>query len=92
MLRYNSSYTSSMKTAISIPDQLFHQAERLAGQLGISRSELYQLAVASFLEVHLAEAVTAALDAVHGEKPELAHSIDPVTQELQARSITSSRW
>ena len=81
-----------MKTAISVPNELFSQAERLAGQLGISRSELYQRAVASFLEVHLAKAVTAALDEVHGEEPTLPGGLDQIVQQLQARSIAASDW
>ena len=34
-----------MKTAISIPDEVFRSAERLAQRLGVSRSELYAKAV-----------------------------------------------
>ncbi len=34
-----------MKTAISIPDEIFEQAERLAKTRGWSRSELYANAV-----------------------------------------------
>jgi len=34
-----------MKTAISIPDRLFRQAEKLAKRLGISRSQLFAEAI-----------------------------------------------
>lgn len=33
-----------MKTAISLPDSVFEEAEALAKQLGLSRSELYKSA------------------------------------------------
>lgn len=36
-----------VKTAISIPNDLFAQADALAGRLQISRSELYAIAVAA---------------------------------------------
>src|SRR5689334_16294 len=36
---YDSSYTQSMKTAISIPDEVFGAAEELSRRLGMSRSE-----------------------------------------------------
>jgi predicted DNA-binding protein len=42
---YNQSYTLNMKTAISLPDEVFESAEQLAKRLGKSRSELYALAI-----------------------------------------------
>ena len=39
-----------MKTAISIPDELFIVADNYAKDLGVSRSYLYATAVAKFLE------------------------------------------
>jgi metal-responsive CopG/Arc/MetJ family transcriptional regulator len=38
-----------MKTAISIPDQVFKSAEVLASRLGISRSELYAKAIEAYV-------------------------------------------
>ncbi|MFN8443312.1 MAG: hypothetical protein U0175_21225 [Caldilineaceae bacterium] len=38
-----------MKTAISLPDDLFIQAEEFAKRLGISRSELYAHALREFI-------------------------------------------
>lgn len=54
-----------MKTAISVPDDLFTAADALAGRIGISRSELYATAVAEFLAKHDTSEVTARLDAVY---------------------------
>lgn len=53
-----------MKTAISIPDDVFEDAERLARRLGHSRSQLYSRALREFVARHEPELVTAALDAV----------------------------
>ena len=39
-----------MKTAISIPDEVFEAADRTAKKLGVSRSELYATAVHEFIE------------------------------------------
>lgn len=39
-----------MKTAISLPDELFTRAERAAASRGISRSQLYATAVARYLD------------------------------------------
>jgi predicted transcriptional regulator len=53
-----------MKTAISLPDVVFRNADRLAKRLKMSRSELYREAVAEYVARHEPEAVTEALDAV----------------------------
>ncbi len=53
-----------MKTAISIPDDVFADAERLARELNASRSQLYARAVREFVLRHSPDQVTAALDDV----------------------------
>lgn len=57
-------YTQGMKTAISIPDDLFADADRLARELGTSRSQLYARAMREFIERHAPDRVTASLDAM----------------------------
>jgi metal-responsive CopG/Arc/MetJ family transcriptional regulator len=42
-------YDLPMKTAISLPNDVFESADELAQRLGISRSELYATAVAEYL-------------------------------------------
>lgn len=53
-----------MKTAISIPDDVFQDAERLAAELKQSRSQLYSRAVREYVSRHATDSVTAALDAL----------------------------
>lgn len=54
-----------MKTAISLPDELYHRAERLAQRLGRSRSALYADALRAYLDaLDDADEVTSALDAL----------------------------
>lgn len=60
-------YTSGMKTAISIPDQVFSAADRLAHEMNKSRSEVYSLALAEYVARHAPEHVTEALDRVCAE-------------------------
>jgi hypothetical protein len=69
-----------MKTTISIPDPLFEQAEGMARQLGLSRSQLYAMAVESFLKEHEQQAVTAALDRIYSEEPS---ALDPALARLE---------
>lgn len=53
-----------MKTAISIPDDLFAQADNLARRLNQSRSELYSRAVREYVSRHSPDDVTESLDLV----------------------------
>lgn len=57
-------YTRGMKTAISIPDDVFNEAEELAHRTQQSRSQLYSRAVHEYVARHSVDDVTAALDAV----------------------------
>jgi predicted transcriptional regulator len=57
-----------MKTAVSIPDELFQRADRLAADTGRSRSQLYAEALAAFLAETNGEPITAALNRVYGER------------------------
>ena len=55
-----------MKTAVSIPDEVFADAERLRRQLETSRSELYSRALREFVARHGPDHVRDALDQLHG--------------------------
>jgi predicted transcriptional regulator len=78
-----------MKTAISLPDDVFRDAERLAKRLNKSRSELYREAVAEYVARHEPEAVTEALD-------DLARKLDTRSDEFAAvaarRVLERSEW
>jgi predicted transcriptional regulator len=53
-----------MKTAISLPDDLFREAEALAERTGKSRSQIYREALAEYLGRREPSAITAALNEV----------------------------
>jgi antitoxin MazE6 len=52
-----------MKTAISIPDETFEQAERRAADLGMSRSEFFTRAAQRYLDQLDAESLAGRIDA-----------------------------
>ena len=54
-----------MKTAISINDDIYREAELTAQELGLSRSKLYSLAILEFIQTHKPEAITAKLNEVY---------------------------
>jgi len=78
-----------MKTAISIPDDLFASADQLADQLGVSRSELYATAVADFVAKHQATDITARLDQVYATQPT---RLEPAVRRTQARAARRAEW
>jgi metal-responsive CopG/Arc/MetJ family transcriptional regulator len=53
-----------MKTAVSIPDGVFEQAERLARRTGKSRSEVYSRALREYVARHTPDEVTEAMNRV----------------------------
>ena len=78
-----------MKTAISIPDEVFLAADELARRLGMSRSELYANAVAEYIAEHRATGVKERLDAVYGE---VDSEFDESLQQLQSASLPQEDW
>ena len=78
-----------MKTAISLPDDLFESADELAERLGVSRSELYAEAVAEYLAKHRNEDVTARLNEVYADE---ASGVDQTLRSAQARSLGPTEW
>ena len=62
-----------MKVAVSIPDDVFARADRMAQELGTTRSGLYGRALKAFLQSmeidRTCEALDAVFDAVGDENP-----------------------
>ncbi len=51
-----------MKTAVSIPDELFEQVEQLARRLDTSRSHVYRKALEDYIARHDVDRVRESLD------------------------------
>jgi metal-responsive CopG/Arc/MetJ family transcriptional regulator len=60
-------YTSSMKTAVSIPDEVFEKVERLAKRGRRSRSEVFTAALREYVARHSPDEVTEAINRVCAE-------------------------
>jgi len=80
-----------VKTAISIPDALFREAETLAKKRGMSRSELYATAIADYLKDERFLGVREQLDAIYGA--ELKESeLDPELARIQSQLLRREQW
>ncbi len=56
-----------MKTAVSIPDDIFERAERLASQEQRSRSDVYAAALDQYLARHARDEITETMNRVCDE-------------------------
>jgi len=77
-----------MKTAISIPDELFEEADQLARRMKKSRSELYSRAVREYVARHSPDRITEALDVLCAEaQPDTAFAV-----EASKRTLERTEW
>jgi metal-responsive CopG/Arc/MetJ family transcriptional regulator len=86
---YNCGYTNFMKTAISIPEDVFQSAEALAKRLGMSRSQLYTAAINEYLNRRQDRRITALLNSIYGEEDSFLPS-DII--KLQVGSLSREEW
>lgn len=78
-----------MKTAISIPDNIFQAAEQYAKSHGVSRSNLYSEAVAQFLEKHSKDQITQRLNEVYSDQ---SSEMNETITTLQLNSLEKEEW
>ncbi len=78
-----------MKTAISLPDDLFRAGDALAKRMRVSRSELYARALAEYVAKHRADQLTQRLNAVYATEDS---SLDPGFAQLQGRALPREEW
>jgi metal-responsive CopG/Arc/MetJ family transcriptional regulator len=78
-----------MKVAVSIPDDVFAEAESLARQLRASRSEIYSRALGEFLGRHAPDRVTDQMNLVIDSIEEKA---DTFTQRAARRVLRRVEW
>ena len=78
-----------MKTAVSIPDDVFKGAERLARRTRKSRSQLYSDAVREYVARHGRDEVTEAMDRVCAE---LGQTTDEFVSGASRRTLERSEW
>ena len=73
----------NVKTAISLPESLFEQAEAVAGEMKVSRSRLMALALEEFINRHQNRQLLEKINAAYEE---------PLDEEEQALLRSMSRY
>jgi hypothetical protein len=81
--------TKGMKAAVSIPDDVFEEADRLARTLKTSRSQLYSRALKEFLARHASDRIT---DAMNRVCDELGTTSNEVRRRAARRILESTEW
>ena len=74
-----------MKTAVSIPDDVFNEAEDFARRTNVSRSELYATALRALLAQDVE--ITRTLDRIYSAVP-----TDPAVTAAARRTLNKSVW
>jgi metal-responsive CopG/Arc/MetJ family transcriptional regulator len=78
-----------MKTAISLPDSVFAEAEALAQQLGLFRSELYSTALQAYLSKYNRQQILSKLNNVYSEE---LSDLDSTIATMQFMSLSHEKW
>jgi metal-responsive CopG/Arc/MetJ family transcriptional regulator len=78
-----------MKTAVSIPDEVFKRAERLAKRVRQSRSEVFSRALREYVARHAPDEVTEAMDRVCAE---VGEQRDAFVTVAARRTLERSEW
>ena len=78
-----------MKTAVSLPDKVFLQADRMAKRLGKSRSALYREALEEYVARHDPNSITEAMNRVMDR---VRPRPDPFLQAAARRTFERLEW
>jgi metal-responsive CopG/Arc/MetJ family transcriptional regulator len=78
-----------MKVAVSIPDPLFEEADRLAERMRTTRSAIYANALNAYLQAHSPDSLTDSLNAaLAGVEP----SEEEFARTAARRTLRRSEW
>jgi predicted transcriptional regulator len=78
-----------MKAAVSIPDDVFGEGERLARRLKTSRSQLYARALAQFVAQHDENRVTVGMNEVIDQ---VGEGVEPFTRVAASQVLRREKW
>ena len=82
---------TTIKTAISLQENLFTQMEELATRLDVSRSQIIALALEAFIERDYNQRLLEALNQAYAEQDD---DVEPRSQgrRLQHRKLVEGEW
>ena len=78
-----------MRTNVTLPDDVFDKAERLAKRRNVGRDELYAEALRHYVARHDPDEVT---DAMNRVVEEVGDDIDPFVEAAARRTLERVEW
>ena len=78
-----------MKTAVSIPDEVIREIERLVRRVGRSRSEIITAALSEYVARHALDEVT---DAINGVVAGVGDAHDAFSATAAHRILAKTEW
>ena len=78
-----------MKTAVSIPDEVFENVERLVRRAGKSRSEVYSAALREYVARHAPDEVT---DSINRVCDGIGEQDDAFVRTAARRVLEKTEW
>src|SRR6266487_302709 len=88
-VRSDLGYTFGMKTAVSIPDEVFERVERFARRARRSRSEVFSAALQEYVARHAPDEVTDAMDRVCAD---MTDQSDAFVRRAGSRVLERTEW
>jgi predicted transcriptional regulator len=83
---------ASVKTAISLDQSLFEEAEALAQEMHLSRSRLFVLALEDFIRRHQNRQLQAQLNEAYEGEPDPAESARLQGMRRYHRKVVGGEW
>ncbi len=82
---------STIKTAISLPEPLFKQVDRVASELHISRSRLFSLAAEAYIQQYQNQRLLDAINEAH-QGPDEEEKALAEARRRQHRQAVAGEW
>jgi len=83
---------TTIKTAISIRKSLFEQAENLARELKVSRSELFGLAIETFVKNHQNQILLQEINKAYPEEQDISEKDRLSKMRKHHRKVVRNEW
>jgi len=83
---------TTIKTAISIQKSLFEQAESLAQELNVSRSQLFGLAIETYVKNHQNQILLQEINKAYSDEQDTSDKIRLSKMRKHHRKIVRDKW
>ena len=83
---------TTIKTAISIRKSLFEQAESLAQELNVSRSQLFGLAIETYVKNHQNQILLQEINKAYADEQDASDKVRLSKMRKHHRKIVRDKW